>query len=100
MEACVETSLDAVKNFDEYDKRTGSPVLTEGYKIKTFEILARAYEINNRKAELRSMASICAKKFNSCIMDWTFEQMLRICLGAACFTHTSQQCQQFYQLCL
>ena len=28
METCVETSLDAIKNFDEYDKRTGSPVLT------------------------------------------------------------------------
>jgi len=41
--------LDAIKKFDEYDKRTGSPVLTEGYKMKTFEILARCYEINNKK---------------------------------------------------
>ncbi len=32
----METALDAIKNFDEYDKRTGSPVLTEGYKVKTF----------------------------------------------------------------
>lgn len=46
------------------------------------------------------MASICAKKFNMCTMEWTFEQMLRICLAAACFTHTTQQCNQFYQLCL
>jgi hypothetical protein len=64
----VEIALDAIKNFDEYDKTTGSPVLTEGYKVKTFEILARSYEISNRKAELRSMASICAKKFNLCTM--------------------------------
>jgi hypothetical protein len=49
MDACIETSLDAIKQFDEYDKRTGSPTLTEGYKIKTFEILARCYEINNKK---------------------------------------------------
>jgi len=33
-------------------------------------------------------------------MDWTFEQMLRICLGAAYYTHTNQQCQIFYQLCM
>jgi hypothetical protein len=49
-DACIETALDAIKQFDEYDKRTGSPVITEGYKIKTFEILARCYEINSKKA--------------------------------------------------
>ena len=46
------------------------------------------------------MASICAKKFNMCTMEWTFEQMLRICLAAACFSHSTPQCNQFYQLCL
>jgi hypothetical protein len=37
IEACIEGSLQAIKQFEEYDKRSGSAgMLTEGYKIKTF----------------------------------------------------------------
>ncbi len=45
------------------------------------------------------MATICAKKFNFCQTEWTFDQMLRICLAASCFTHTNQQCIQFHNMC-
>ena len=43
IDACLEGALDAIKHFDDYDRRTGSAALTEGYKVKTFEVLARAY---------------------------------------------------------
>ena len=46
------------------------------------------------------MASLCAKKFNGSQLEWSFEQMVRICLAAAIFTHSSPQCQQFLELCV
>ena len=89
VEACIEGSLHAIRQFEEYDKRSGSgDVLTEGYKIKTFEVLSRAYEINERGEELKEMALLCAKKFNRSKSEWTFEQMLRICLAAVVY-HSS-----------
>lgn len=36
IEGSIEEALDSIKNFDDYDKQTGSPSLTEGYKVKTF----------------------------------------------------------------
>lgn len=59
--------------------------MTEGYKIKTYEVLSRAYEINNKKEEIKEMASQCARKFNKSKVEWTFEQMVRICLASAIF---------------
>jgi hypothetical protein len=64
IDACLEGALDAIKHFDDYDRRSGTTSLTEGYKVKTFEVLARAYEITGRRPELKSMAGLCAKKFN------------------------------------
>ena len=43
IEGCIEGALDSIKHFDEFDKNSGTPSLTEGYKIKTYEVLARAY---------------------------------------------------------
>lgn len=56
--------------------------MTEPYKIKTFEVLSRAYEISGKKQELKQMANLCAKNFNKTREEWTYEQMLRICLAA------------------
>ena len=36
IEGCIEGALDSIKQFDEYDKNSGTPSLTEGYKIKTY----------------------------------------------------------------
>ena len=49
IEGCIEGALDSIKQFDEYDKNSGAPSLTEGYKIKTYEVLARAYEISLKR---------------------------------------------------
>jgi len=44
IEACISESLSALKHFEEYDTLSESKgILTEGYKIKTFEVLSRAY---------------------------------------------------------
>jgi hypothetical protein len=65
--------LQAIRQFEEYDKRSGSGgMLTEGYKIKTFEVLSRAYEINEKKQELIDVALLCAKKFNRSRSEWAF----------------------------
>jgi hypothetical protein len=50
--------------------------------------LSRAYEINEKSEELKEMALLCAKKFNRSRSEWTFEQMLRICLAAVIY-HSS-----------
>ncbi len=70
-------------------------MLTEAYKIKTYEVLSRAYEINERKEELINMALDCAKKFNRSRSEWTFEQMLRICLAAVIFKYPNEKCELF-----
>lgn len=99
VEACIEGALQAIRQFEEYDKHSGSNgMLTEGYKIKTFEILSRAYEINEKKEELRDMALLCAKKFNRSRSEWTFEQMLRICLAAVIFRNSLENCETFLKL--
>ena len=36
IEGCIEGALDSIKQFDEYDKNSGAPSMTEGYKIKTY----------------------------------------------------------------
>jgi hypothetical protein len=99
VEQCVEGALDSIKQFEEYDRTSGVLTLTEGYKIKTYEVLARAYEISARRNELKEMAIICAKKFNRASMEWTYEQMVRICLAAAIFFHPAERCQLFLSLC-
>ena len=45
------------------------------------------------------MAVICAKKFNKSKMEWTYEQMVRICLAATIYNHTPERCQYFLSLC-
>ena len=99
IEGAIEGSLDSIRQFDDYDKKSGSLSLTEGYRIKTFEVLARSYEISSRKADLKDMALICARKFNKASMEWTFEQMVRICLAATIFYHSTERCQVFLGLC-
>ena len=49
IEGCIEGALDSIKQFEEYDKTSGALSLTEGYKIKTYEVLARAYEISLKR---------------------------------------------------
>ena len=73
--------------------------MTQGYKIKTYEVLARAYEISVRRGELKDMALICARKFNRATMEWTYEQMARICLAASIFYHSLERCQTFVGFC-
>jgi hypothetical protein len=86
IEACIEGCMQAIRQFEEYDRDSGtSGVQTEGLKIKTFEVLSRAYEISGRRDEMREMALLCAKKFNKCRSAWAYEQMLRICLAAVIF---------------
>ena len=62
-------------------------------------MLARSYEISSRKTELKDMALICARKFNKASMEWTFEQMARICLAATIFYHSTERCQVCLGLC-
>jgi len=62
-------------------------------------VLARSYEISSRKTELKDMALICARKFNKASMEWTFEQMARICLAATIFYLSTERCQVFLGLC-
>lgn len=42
---------------------------------------------------------ICARKFNRATIEWTYEQMVRICLAAAIFYHPPERCQLFVNLC-
>lgn len=96
VEGCIEGCMEAIKHFEEYDKRSGSAgLITEGYKIKTFEVQSRAYEISGRKDDLRDMAVLCARKFNRTRSEWAYEQMLRICLAAAIFKNPINRCEVF-----
>ena len=68
LEHCNETAMSAVREFEEYESKSGGgPGATDTYKVKTFEVLSRAYEIGGRRQELKDLATLCAKKFNLCI---------------------------------
>lgn len=46
IDSSINGCLQAISQFEEFDKKSGTGVLTEAYKIKTYEVLSRAYEIN------------------------------------------------------
>lgn len=62
-------------------------------------MLSRAYEISEKREELKEMAYACARKFNRSRSEWAFEQMLRICLASAIFRHPQERCEKFAELC-
>ena len=99
LEHCNETAMSAVREFEEYESKSGGgPGATDTYKVKTFEVLSRAYEIGGRRQELKDLATLCAKKFNSSTNEWVFEQMLRICVASVIYRSQGQQCTSFLAL--
>lgn len=55
----------------------GIPI-REYYLLKTYEIMCRAYEINDDKDELRKLSLKCAKAFNNTEKSYVFSEMVKI----------------------
>lgn len=64
-EKALEFAQQSIKSFEDYEKKVNSNgIYNEPYKIKSFEILARIYEICDRRSEYKDLALTCARKFN------------------------------------
>lgn len=89
----------SIKSFEEYERKIkSSGIYNEPYKIKSYEILGRVYEICDRRSDYKDMALSCARKFNSTKNQVVYEQMVRICLASAIFKSNNDRCESFFKL--